>query len=340
MIGKFVSFAAWLQPLTAKVTPIALLSVLPADIFQYILLGVGGLAIFIVICIICSIVRFLKKWTKRRAIRKTFGIINFSKFKVRRMGRPGSKHYTDNGSNCFEINLPHWKFANEDGSRQNKRVNKVIWEKCHLWLHDGQKTYILTTADPYEMIYLVHTLRDKGIDIAPCKQETAKQEEQEKAKKSLEESMAAIIESVDNNNDRFAELCRQRLVLRGYNLSEAPKNNFGLNFFFQKKAHPVMVKCHLVPRDYLVGVEEMKGVKEGAESLFAESCLFITTGRLSVAAVGFALTNGIDIITDERLVEIMEEAKPIPVNKMFTRWELTNDDLKNLLSEDLLSKIF
>lgn len=340
MVEKIIAFAAWLQPLTAKVPPIALLSVLPADIFLYILLGISAFIAFLFIGIIVSIVCSIKKWAKRRAIRKTFGITDFSKFTVKKMGRSGSKYYTDNGSNCFEINLPHWKFANEDGSRQNKRVNKVIWEECHLWLHDGQKTYVLTTADPYEMIFLVHTLRDKGIDIAPCKQETEKQEEIEKSKKSLEESMTDIFELVGNDDDRFAELCRQRLTLRGYTLSEAPRNNFGLNFFFQRNAHPIMVKCHLVPRDYLVSVDEMKGVKEGTESLFAESCLFITTGRLSVAAAGFALTNGIDIISDERLVDIMEEAKPIPADKMFTRWELTNDDLKNLLSEDLLSKIF
>ena len=61
---------------------------------------------------------------------------------------------------------------------------------------------------------------------------------------------------------------------------------------------------------------------------------------MSVAAAGFALTNEINIVANDQLVEILEENKPVPSDKAYTRWELTNEDLKNLLSEDLLSRIF
>lgn len=59
-----------------------------------------------------------------------------------------------------------------------------------------------------------------------------------------------------------------------------------------------------------------------------------------MAAAGFALTNEINIVANDQLVEILEENKPVPSDKAYTRWELTNEDLKNLLSEDLLSRIF
>ena len=59
-----------------------------------------------------------------------------------------------------------------------------------------------------------------------------------------------------------------------------------------------------------------------------------------MAAAGFALTNGINIVANDQLVEILEENRPVSPDRAFIRWELTNDDLKNLLSEDLLSKIF
>ena len=62
--------------------------------------------------------------------------------------------------------------------------------------------------------------------------------------------------------------------------------------------------------------------------------------KVSVAAAGFSLTNEINIVANDQLVEILEENKPVPSDKAYTRWELTNEDLKNLLSEDLLSRIF
>jgi len=340
MSEKPVILAAQLQDFTSEIPAIALLSVLPTKIFQYILLGISALLALLLLGMLCSISAGIPKYSRQKVLKKSFGITDFSKFSVVKMGRPGSKYHCDSGSNCFEIHLPHWKFANEDGSRQNRRVNRVIWEECNLWLHDGHQAYVLTTTNPYELIYLVHTLRDRGIDIAPCSQELEKQDRMEKGKKSLEESLDSIIESVGKDERKFTELCRQRLTLRGYALSDAPKNDYGLNFFFRKNTRPVMVKCQLVPRDYLVGVEEIKGVKAGMENLFAESCLYITTGHISVAAAGFAMSNGIEVASNERLVEIMEENQPIPPDKMFMRWELTNDDLKNLLSEDLLSQIF
>lgn len=340
MLDRFNAFSSWLQVKAGDIPYISLLSVLPKNIFQYVLLGAAAFLLLLLLLLITGIVKGMKKGAKRRALRKGFGITDFSKFTVRKMGRPNSKYYTDNGSNCYEINLPHWKFANEDGSRQNRRVNKVIWEECNLWLHNGQKTYVLTTSDPYDMIFLVHTLRERGIDIAPCAQELDKQDEIEKSKRDPEAVLGELLEKCKGDEEKFSEICRQRLVIRGSTLSEAPKNENGIKFFFRKDTQPVMVRCQLVSRDYLVGLEEMKGVKEGASALFAPSCLYMTTGQISVAAAGFALSNGIDIISNERLVEVLEENKPVSSDKAYIRWELTNDDLKSLLSEDLLSKIF
>ncbi len=340
MINNFISFAERLQLLTANITPIAILSIIPANIFQYLLFLLIMFFLILLAAIVCSVISSAQKWSKEKALKKAFGISDFSKFKVRKMGRFGSKYYRDSGSNCFEIRLPHWKFANEDGSRQNRKVNKVIWEECSLWLHDRHKVYVLSTTNPCDIIFLVHTLREQGVDIAPCSQELEKQERMDEGKKGIDEAVKDVIESVQGNEKQFIELCRYRLTLRGCALSDAPGNNYGLNFFYQKNAQPVMVKCCLAPRDYIVGIEEMKGVKTGTEELFAESCLFITTGHLSVAAAGFAMTNGIEIISDGRLIEMMEEDRPVPADKMYLRWELTNDDLKSLLSEDLLSQIF
>lgn len=340
MVDKFVTFSSWLQSKTGDIPYISLLSVLPKDVFQYLLLAAAAVLLLLLLLLLTGIGRGMKKGMRQGAIKKAFGITDFSKFKTHRMGRPNSKYYTDRGSNYYEIALPHWKFANEDGTRQNRRVNKVIWEECRLWLHDGQKTYVLTTSDPYDMIYLVHTLRDKGVDIAPCAQELNKQDQLEKVKRDPEVVLGELLEKCEGEEERFAEICRQRMTIRGLSITEAPGNKDGIQFFFRKDSQPVTVRCQLVPRDYLVGIDEMKRVREGASALFAPSCMYITTGQVSVAAAGFALTNGINIVANDQLVEILEENKPVSSDRAFTRWELTNDDLKNLLSEDLLSKIF
>lgn len=340
MTEIIASFSSWLQVRAEKVPYISLLSNLPRDTFQCVLLGTVGIFLLILTLIFYGLVKGIKKGMRRRVLRREFGITDFSRFQVRLMGRISSKYYTDNGSNCYKITLPHWEFANEDGSRQNRRVNKVIWEECILWLHDGQKTYVLTATDPYDMICLVQTLRGKGIDIAPCAQELDKQEFLEKAKRDPEEVLGEVLEKCEGDEEKFSEICRQRLTIRGYTITDAPRNNDGLKFFFRKDSQPIVVRCQLVPRDCLIGLEEMKRVREGAVALFAPACLYITTGQISVAAAGFALTNKIEIISNERLVEILEENKPVPADKAYTRWELTNADLKNLLSEDLLSQLF
>lgn len=335
MIGKFDSFFPWLQAMTIDHLPIT-----AKNSFQYILPTAVGILLLILFLILTGIAIGIRKWSWRRILRREFGITDISRLCVRIMGRHGSRYYTDSASNCYEITLPHWKFANEDGSRQNRRVNKVVWEECSLWLHDGHKTYVLTTTDPYDMIYLVHTLRERGIDIAPCAQELEKQESIEAAKQNSEEVLREVLEKCEGNEEKFSAICRQRLTIRGYTLTDAPRNNDGLKFFFLKDAQPVMVRCHLVPRDYLVDLDEMRKAKEGTTALFAPHCLFITTGQVSVAAAGYALANGIDMVLNDRLVEILEEDKHVPADKAFTRWEFTNDDLRGLLSEDLLSKIF
>lgn len=340
MVDKFEFFSAWLQIKTGEIPCISLLSVLPKDIFQYIFFGACGVLFLFLILLFAGVIMEIRKRIRKRILRIRFGITDFSRFTVRKMGHPGSRYYSSSGVNSFEIKLPHWKFVNDDGSRQNRRINKVVWGECSLWLHDGQKTYILTTTDPYDMIYLVHTLRERGIDIAPCAQELDKQDHLEKTKRDTEEVLEELLEKCECDEDKFSEICRQRLTIRGYSLTDAPKNNNGLKFFFRKDSQPVMVRCQLVPRDYLIGLDEMKSAKEGLSALFASACFYITTGQVSVAAAGFALSNGIDIVSNERLVDIIEENRPISSDKTFTRWELTNDDLNNLLSEDLLSRIF
>ena len=74
VIDNFILFAERLQVLTADITPIALLSVIPANVFQYLLFMIIMLLFILLTAAVCSAVSSVQKWSKEKALRKAFGI--------------------------------------------------------------------------------------------------------------------------------------------------------------------------------------------------------------------------------------------------------------------------
>ncbi|MDE7245480.1 MAG: hypothetical protein K2O18_16120, partial [Oscillospiraceae bacterium] len=77
MIEKFILFAGRLQSLTADITPIAILSVIPANVFQYLLFLLIMFFFILLAAIICSVISSAQKWSKEKALKKAFGISDF-----------------------------------------------------------------------------------------------------------------------------------------------------------------------------------------------------------------------------------------------------------------------
>ena len=299
---------------------------------------IGCLALIIFICFM--VFRKINKVLIKRNVCRFFELSDLDNFDVRKMGRPGTKYYREDGVNSFNLALPHWKYMLEDGSKdKSKLFNKVVWEKSILWLHAGRKVYVVYTKDPWDMVCLVHILRESGLDISPCQQELDKQETLEQQKNSCNKVIYNVVQSVAGDKQQFVDLCRERLSVWGYKVADAPQNTCDIDLFIQKNNKPSIVRCLLTFQGQLINLEDLQSLKKDAEQFFADSCMLITTGSVTVAAAGYAREHNIEIICGEQLVELLEKDSSV-IGRDYLNWEMTEKDINSLLDEECLNYIF
>lgn len=325
MLNKMFEAGGFMKGLLIKIPPLEILKSVKTSTFTYILFGCLSALMAL---IVFSISKSAFKAIKYRSVKKFFGIADLSGFKQKLMGRVGSKYYIEDGVNAFQLGIP-----------RQKGKNRIVKEKSVLWLIAGRKTHVLITKDPFAMIHLVHQLRNSGLDISPCDQELEKQQRILDSQKSMDETIRDTIEKMENDND-FVELCRQRLTIHGFTVSDAPRNNEGIRLFINHHDQPKIVKCLLVDRNTLISTEEIEVFKDALLKFFVDAGIMITTGKVSGAAVSLAKAHNIEIIFNEKLVDLLHAAKEISANKQYLRWELTPEDIKALLPEGAIEKIF
>ena len=91
MAEQFAAFSAWVQIKTGTVPYISLLSILPKDIFQYILIGTAAILLLLITLLLVGIGRGMKKGMRQRAIRKAFGVTDLQKISDSPHGPPRVK---------------------------------------------------------------------------------------------------------------------------------------------------------------------------------------------------------------------------------------------------------
>lgn len=70
--------------------------------------------------------------------------------------------------NSYVLRFPTWRYANANGTRdQRRKGNRVNWKSSCL-LIDSYKIFM---KNPLQMVRLVRHLREEGFEIAPCSQE-------------------------------------------------------------------------------------------------------------------------------------------------------------------------
>lgn len=296
--------------------------------------------VFILILFVYIIGRHIKQTLIKRKVCRFFDLSDLDKFEVRKMGKSGTVNYREDGVNSFNLSLPHWKYMLEDGSKDKvKLFNRVVWEKSILWLHAGKNVYVVSNKDPWDMIYLVQRLRESGLDIAPCQQELDKQDALEQAKKSCNKEIYNLVQQINGDKEKFVELCRERLLAWGYNVADAPQNTCDIDLFVQRKGRPSIVRCLLISQGQLINLDDLQSFKKDAETFFAETCMLITTGSVTVAAAGYARENKINIISGEQFVEFLQKDVS-SVGKGYLDWGMTNSDIISLLDDECADCIF
>lgn len=324
MFESLFEIGGFVKGLIAKIPYMGIIKTVKTSTFTYILFG--GAA-FLCGLVLFYIIKAVIKKIKYGSIKKFFGISDLSGFKVKRMGRAGTKYYMEDGANRYQIGIPTNK-----GSR-------ILKKKSVLWLIAGRRTHVLITKDPFTMVHLVHQLRETGLDISPCEQELEKKQKSIESQKSMDEKIRDTIQDMENEK-AFVELCRKRLTIHGFIISDAPRNDDGIQLFINHQDRPKMIKCMLVERNTLISTEEIENFKDSIQKFFVDAGILITTGKVSVAAVSLAKANNIEIIFNEKLSDLLYSSREIPANKQYLRWELTEDDINAMLPDGALEKFF
>lgn len=325
MLNQMFEIGGLVKSLIAKIPYFEIVKSVKTSTFTYFLFG--AISLFTAL-ILFGCVKAIVKRLKYHSVKKFFGIVDLSGFKLKRMGGASTKYYSENGVNEFSLGIPHLKGK-----------SKVIKENSILWLIAGRRTHVLLTKDPFAMLHLVHELRDSGLDISPCDQELEKQKRIRESQKSADELISDIINSMKDESD-FVELCRQRLTIHGFTVSDAPRNNDGVQLFINHHDQPKMVKCLFSDRSELISTEAIESFKDSLQKFFVNAGILITTGKVSVAAVSLAKAHDIEIIFNDGLVDLLKASKEISAAKQYLRWELTSEDLNEMLPKEVIEKFF
>lgn len=303
----------------------------------------GVAALLLVALLLIFLIRTFQKMRYKmlcNKVKKIFGIPDLKNFKVHKMGKPDTKYYIPDPGNIYRLYLPHWKYATKDGKKKRAIGNRVVWEESCIWLRAKKVTYVLCTMDPWDMIYVVHQLREYGVTVVPCQMEQEKKDQLKEETLSTEAYIQQLIASMDGEESSFVELCRNQFESNGYKVMDAPQNRANIELFVQKGKEPRYVKCLFVTRKHLTGLDDMKLLREVVvDDLFGDGCLLITTGRITIAAANYARGNNIEVILDDSLIEFAETKEKVDPAKEFRKWELTEKDLSASLPEDLIRKI-
>lgn len=273
--------------------------------------------------------------SEKRCKKKLCGFFHISglrNFRVCRVGGPKDKYYTFEHQNHFRLNSPRWKYSLEDGSKDiNKKRNKLIYPESILWLFAGRSVYVVRTKNVWDMVSLVHKLRCNGQVILPCSQELEKQERLSSEKKNSDEVIRDVIEVLKGDSSQFTVLCKECLIRKGSNVTDMPKNNIGADLFVKQKDKVYVTKCLLTARETLTGMEALKQFKQLVNKTFANSCMLITTGKITYAAAQFAQQEGFIIIDNDALVELLDTSPVVEKGKEFLQWELMDKDIESMI---------
>lgn len=309
-----------------------------SDVDTSLLLTISAalcLAIVVLILVLLPVMIHKAKIKRcKKKLRTFFNINDFQGFKVSKVGNSRDKYFRCDNGNYLKLNLPYWKRPQSDDPAKKTRRGPIVRPQSILWLSAGKNTYVMRSKDPLDMLFLVHFLRDNGVNIPPCQQEIEKREQMKEKKRNTEDIIRNVYEAMEGNEALFVELCRERLSLKGCNVLVV-ENALGIDFFAKGKNAAYAVKCFLTARNTLTGMEALKTFYQLVRKTYSHSCMFITTGKVTYAAAQFANSNGIKIICNDDLVALLDKA-PAPVpGQEYKSWELTPDDLTLLVQEGI-----
>ena len=236
-----------------------------------------------------------------------------------------------NGANGFSLSFPEWLYPNKDGSRDRRRSNNtIVQESCVLLVDD----YRVSVDSPIHLIWLVNTLRAKGVSINRCVEEERKYRYAMSQKELIQkhETILSLIGKFRERPADFENYCAQLFAHRGFRaVVTPPSRDGGYDIeLWGNSGIEVIVECKCYDPGNKVGRDLIQKLVGANASLNAPQMMFVTTSDFSFDAKKYAASVGVELVNGEGLLCLVQEVFAVAEAEgaMATEeWELHREDL-------------
>ena len=260
--------------------------------------------------------------------------------------------------NSYILRFPSWRYANNNGTRdQRRKGNRVNWKASCLLID----SYQIFMKNPLQMVRLVRRLREQGIEIAPCSQEIEKQRTLYKSQKTYRSGSSSELHSrFQDDPFEFEEYCATLLRAMGKQAQTTRRTNDGGYDVIVSDAdgqHGI-VECKCYAPDSKIGrpmLQKLVGACMAYPTRL-DYLIFITTSDFSEEAktfahdfqqrehISFGLING-QTLTDLSEKYLSSTASSSSKKKAtrpsddWQQWQLSTSDLKDYIPSDLYTRL-
>lgn len=263
--------------------------------------------------------------------------------------------------NSYVLRFPSWRYANNNGTRdQRRKGNRINWKSSCLLID----SYQIFMKNPLQMVRLVRRLREQGIEIAPCSQEIEKQRELHKCQKTYRSGSSSELHSrFQDDPFEFEEYCAALFRAMGRQAQTTRRTNDGGYDVIVSDANGQhgIVECKCYAPDSKIGrpmLQKLVGACMAYPTRL-DYLVFITTSDFSEEAktfahdfqqrerISFGLING-QTLTDlsEKYLSASSASSASSSKKKANRpsddwqqWQLSTADLKEYIPSDLYARL-
>lgn len=253
------------------------------------------------------------------------------------------KKSNEKGKNYYYLNYPYWSVSKKDGTADRRvKKNSIIWEKSKLYVDN----YLIFSKRPYDLVEAVKKLRLQGVKIDLCKEEKRKRADLLKKKEAFAHNndIQKIIDYYSEKPTNFEGLCSELFESLGYVAKlTPPTNDGGYDILLNKGAEKTIVECKCYSIEHKVGRPAIQKLVGANNVVLADKMIFITTSDFSVAAISYAEEVGVELINDNKLMELLDkqgfiEKEKVKINVMECQLEIA--DLYPYVPRDIYESFF
>lgn len=245
--------------------------------------------------------------------------------------------------NTFNLCYPYWAYSKKNGTADLRRKgNYIHWQKCNLYIDK----FTLSCLFPYQIVHIVTTLRQNGICISPCPEESQKRAILESQKQifASANTIQNIVDYYASSPTDFETLCAKLFQKMGFQAQVTPpSNDGGYDIILTRDSATTIVECKCYSINHHVGRPAIQKLVGANSVVHADNVVFITTSDFSEGAVQYAHDSGVSLINGTKLLNLLNTYgfvnKPSFIIDA-SEWELNISDLEPYVPSDIYARFF